>query len=330
MKDFKKNRTILIVMFTICLMVISITFLFKQTDNYLRIENVVILAVMAITALTVLIMLYLQSGNKKDYQERDKAYYLQKELLYMLEKYSMRDKEANNVLISEVKKIIESLQKQEVELTTTEKEKLLKIIEEKVETSVVEKIIETFQNKYSEIAFKDSKYKEIADDIYEMKARLNVEISKLTLRANLNLAIGSATTIFAIFVLWFTVVNKMPEFSNIENIVSTLIPRISLVIFIEIFAFFFLKMYKSNLSDIKYYHNETTNCEFKILALKTTFVKNAETEIPKIIDRFTAVERNFILKKGESTVEIEKDKLDKNTNNKLINLIKELIGTKNK
>ena len=279
--------------------------------------------------LAVFIGFYLQSGyrsgHKKEHQIKDDAFFQQK---HMFERILMRAKETNNELIEEVKNFFESQQKKEVELTTSEKEKLLRIIEDKIEASVVEKIMDTFQDKYSEAAFIDNKYKEIVHDIFEIKRRLYNEISKLTLRANVNLAIGAATTIFAIAILWLTVVSQISDFSNMETIVFVLIPRISLVIFIEVFAFFFLKMYKSNLSDIKYYHNEMTNCDFKILALKTAFAKNDETEIDKIINSFITVERNFILKKGETTVEIEKDKSDSNQSNKLINIIKDIVAAK--
>ena len=41
-----------------------------------------------------------------------------------------------------------------------------------------------------------------------------------------------------------------------------------MAIFIEVFSFFFLKLYKSGLADILYYQNELTNLESKFLALE--------------------------------------------------------------
>lgn len=326
-------RLILVIVSAMCLVgILIVTFFLDKQEfkNLFTNELTVTLVTLAITALTFLLMSYLQSDNKKYYSQNDQSLNMQKDLRYMLTNILMKDREVNQHFINEIRDILKVQKEKEIELTTSEKEKLLNIIEDKIESSVVDKILETFQKKYSEVAMNDSKYEELAHDFYDVKFRLEREISKLTLRANLNLAIGSATTIFAIFVLWFTVVNHIPDFKNMENIISILFPRISLVIFIEIFAFFFLKLYKSNLFDIKYYHNEMTNCDFKVLALKTAFVRNLDAELPNVIDSFLKVERNFVLKKGESTLEIEKEKLDNKLNNKLFGIIQEILSTKSK
>ena len=45
-------------------------------------------------------------------------------------------------------------------------------------------------------------------------------------------------------------------------------PRLTLSIFIEFFSFFFLRLYKTGISEIKYFQNELTNAELKFIAVE--------------------------------------------------------------
>ena len=76
--------------------------------------------------------------------------------------------------------------------------------------------------------------------------------------------------------------------------------RVSIALFIQTFAYFFLRLYKTSLEDIKYYQNEITNIESRWLALATA--KDKPEFIKPAIDSLLKTERNFVLKKGESTL----------------------------
>jgi len=55
------------------------------------------------------------------------------------------------------------------------------------------------------------------------------------------------------------------------------LPRVSLVILVEVFAYFFLRLYKESLDDIKYFQTEITRVEMKTLALTVaTELKDSE------------------------------------------------------
>ena len=140
--------------------------------------------------------------------------------------------------------------------------------------------------------------------------RLKREIELLTKRANLNLIIGSTVTLVALMFLGYFVVTE--QFSSLDVLKVTLhfLPRLSLVLFIEFFSFFFLKLYKANLSEIKYYQNELTNIENKYAALMAAFDYGNEADISAVIKTMSETERNFKLQKGESTVELEKVKFE--------------------
>jgi hypothetical protein len=102
-------------------------------------------------------------------------------------------------------------------------------------------------------------------------------------------------------------------------------PRLSIAIFIEVFSFFFLKLYKNNLEDVKYFHNERTNIDSKIIALKASMLLEKEDVLNDIIKSFSTVERNFILKKDESTISIERIKLDNEQELSIISKLSDVI-----
>ncbi|OOF01018.1 hypothetical protein BZG80_15725, partial [Salinivibrio sp. MA440] len=84
----------------------------------------------------------------------------------------------------------------------------------------------------------------------------------------------------------------------------------SLVVLIEIFAYFFLKLYKSSLSEIKYFQNEMTNSEAKLAALKCSLMTNDSEATSNVIKVLSETERNAIIEKGQTTAEIEKSKVE--------------------
>jgi len=157
----------------------------------------------------------------------------------------------------------------------------------------------------------------------KIRDRLEKESNKISRLGNLNLVIGFATTILAIYVLYETL---LPTTLIGTEYITHLVPRVSLGILIELFAFFFLKMYRNNISDIKYYNNEKTNIDFKLLALRTAIVH--ETHIEETIAEFLKSERNFILKKGESTVELQKATIESNSSQKIIDSLTGLLKSK--
>ena len=102
---------------------------------------------------------------------------------------------------------------------------------------------------------------------------------------------------------YFTIFGKVEELAP-ENFV----PRLSFVVVIELFAYFFLQLYKSNLGDILYVQNEITNIQSRRIALTSSAGLGDRDSIKKTIEELAKTERNFLLKKGQSTVDLEKQK----------------------
>lgn len=146
---------------------------------------------------------------------------------------------------------------------------------------------------------------ELLDYISKYRGRLLNHINSLTKNSSLNLVIGLCTTIIGVFVLYELFMNS----SGLD--VLGYFSRISIAIFIEISSFFFLRLYSSNLFEIKYFHNELSNIDARMIALKVALLKNDTESLKFILKELMKTERNHLLKKGETTVEVEKMRFDK-------------------
>ncbi|WP_353572054.1 hypothetical protein [Candidatus Albibeggiatoa sp. nov. BB20] len=176
----------------------------------------------------------------------------------------------------------------------------------------------------------DGKYIEVLIHVQNLKGRLNIQLANLSSNRNLNLLIGLTATIIAIMLLVvFVFIETKP--TDLKMLAFHYGTRFSIVIFVEIFALFFLRLYKTNLFEIKYFQNELTNIDCKIIALKTAIYLDDKTAIRAILKELSNTERNHLLKKGETTVELERVKIEKNESKQLLeNLMKLLQEKKNK
>ncbi len=57
-------------------------------------------------------------------------------------------------------------------------------------------------------------------------------------------------------------------FADIASLLSHYVPRITTVVFIEVFSFFFLRLYKSSLAEVQYYQNELTTLASQQIAIE--------------------------------------------------------------
>ncbi len=146
-----------------------------------------------------------------------------------------------------------------------------------------------------------------------MRVRLKQEIEELGRRANLNLVIGSTISILGMFILAYFIYITNDDFkANMDPIYLSLKfgARLSLVIFMQVFAYFFLRLYRYSIFEIKYFQNEMTNIELWILALQVSSRSKDEKVGAQILAELIKVERNFRLKKGETTVALLREEIE--------------------
>jgi hypothetical protein len=193
--------------------------------------------------------------------------------------------------------------------------------------------VELLESKFGHQIYEEARIHKLNKDFIGIAQRINSEIERLTKSANLNLVFGSISTMAAIGFLGFEVLYRGTNFTELVPLLSYYIPRIAIVIFVEVFAFFFLKIYRTNLNDIKYFHNEKTNIDLKLIAIKSAIATKDVAIIKLAIEEFVRTERNFILRKDESTIELEKSKIDSNNSQSVLNAFKDVLkvnGTNNR
>lgn len=140
--------------------------------------------------------------------------------------------------------------------------------------------------------------------------RLRQELFSLSKRGNLNLSIGIVTTLTGLLLLGMFVLREPQTATDATSFLIGFVPRISLVVLIEVFAYFFLRLYKATLTEIKYFQNEVTSMEAKFLALIVATKSGSAEHLSKVIDHLSQTERNFILSKDQTTVDLERARMD--------------------
>lgn len=163
----------------------------------------------------------------------------------------------------------------------------------------------------------------------DMILRLESEIDRLNRRGGLNLAIGTIIALTDILSLAYFLYSAPDIVDGVDFFIHHL-PKLSFVIVVELFAYFFLRLYKNGFDEIKYFQNEITNIEMKAMSLKYAQEFKNEDIIKELAMHLMKTERNFILEKGQTTVSIEKDRLQNLTDSKITTMISEIIKLKQK
>lgn len=207
--------------------------------------------------------------------------------------------------------------------------KIKKQIDDKIDKISEETLFDRIDKKYEHTIVKDKNFKIILEEFNEVKNRMERETSRLSRYGLINLMLGFITTFMAIFFLAYS----LSEFNQSTTDTTTsfiykFAPRLSLSILIELFSFFFLRMYKKVLDDLKYLNNERTNIDLQLLALRTAILTEDKESISKILQSLSLTERNFILKKDETTVETQKSKLENESTDKILDKVISIINKK--
>jgi len=289
-------------------------------------------SVFIMMAASIFLLNYLKSGQlfgeKRNINEelmREELSVLRKEL-----KNSANFNRHNERLYEEVAFLKESILKRGRDsdvLSAEEKYEIVSNLKKDILKNASESFLHEIEEKYSKEIRKDKYISDLREQCKQVRDRLTKEIESLGRRGNLNLVIGVLTTIAAVAVLATTVLSGNHTLSSNE-LVAYYAPRLTLSIFIEIFSFFFLKLYKAGLGEIKYFQNELTNAELKFIAAEKAVMNNNESSIAEVISELATTERNFKLAKGESTVDLEKYRSDQASNQKIMESLAGLITNK--
>jgi len=210
-----------------------------------------------------------------------------------------------------------------IEFSESDKARILASIQAKLESDALQTYVTGIRELVSS-RFKEESLEQLFDQIVR---RLGREVQDLAKRGNLNLILGIFTTLVGLSVLGYSVFYS-PVTQSPQELIAYFLPRISLVVLIEIFAYFFLRLYKQSLSEIKYFQNEITNIESRQLALHITMRFDDLALRSKVVEDLSKTERNFILGKDQTTVDLERERLARGTYSDVANTIKDVLKKK--
>jgi hypothetical protein len=174
-----------------------------------------------------------------------------------------------------------------------------------VKSTVTEEPLSKIDEKYGKAVKNEKISSYIEENLQLTKQRLSSFRDDLSRKASAALAWGLTTAASGIiillsFVFIFSIPDNVSPFREIFYYTS----RLSIVGIIEVVAFFFLNQYRSTLADTKYISNEITNIDLKLLSLIVATKSDAPqtSAISKILQELAKTERNFALKKGETSI----------------------------
>jgi hypothetical protein len=196
-------------------------------------------------------------------------------------------------------------------LEDSDRANLVATLKNQLETQAAHEVLVKIQADAAAIARLDSRDGDIRGMFGDSQRRLLSELDNLGRRGNLNLILGGFTTMVGISLLGWTVFKEVIVANDWWSFAAHFGPRFTLVVLIELFAFFFLSLYKTTLGEIKYFQNELTNVEAKQIALYTALSNEDKTMLAGAVNALAATERNHILNKDQTTVDLEKAKIDR-------------------
>ncbi len=265
-------------------------------------------------------MIYLQSGEKEKIAVSD---------IYELKKLE----EKIDITIEEMKTI-----KSKNTFTEDEKNELKANIISTTQAETIKKIFDDNINKLTKVLELET----IKNSFLFSIRRINEEIRKLNLRANTSLTIGMIISFSGIYMLFISIdmfnSESFLSYSHQGEIIKKdsieifiqMLPRLSFVFIIELFAYFFLRLYKTCLDEIKYFQNELTNIESKLVSVEVAYITKNEEAMKEALNILVQTERNFILKKGETTVELERAKSESENMQNILKAVPEIFKNKGK
>ncbi len=173
------------------------------------------------------------------------------------------------------------------------------------------------------IASTDQKFLAIFEDFEKSKKRISLHILQLRRNGQTNFMVGLIIASVGVLLLYYFIENwgdtSLPELFHAF--------RLTIIFIIEILAFFFLRIFKDNNKEVKYFQNELTNFETKASALKMAFASNNLVAIQDLIRDFAKIERNFLLEKGQSTTDLEMKKIDVQSESYISEIISKVLNS---
>ncbi|MCK8121351.1 hypothetical protein [Pseudoalteromonas sp. 2CM32C] len=211
----------------------------------------------------------------------------------------------NIEIVALLKSIDSSLEKGKLESTLSESERkeIVSSISATVESHLNESLLSKIEQKYGKTIHSSVLSDLSISSLNKTVSRLSSYANDLKSKAAVNLSYGIGATVVAIGTLIYVLFNAAaPE--NASTIQETFYytSRLFLVLLVQGISIFFLNLYKSTTNNILYLSNEITNHESKRDALAISLSSGNFESASSMLVSLSNTERNFTLKKGETSI----------------------------
>ena len=283
-------------------------------ETLLSLKNTVITAT-AVAAVAFFLMRYLNRGESP-FGSRE------------LERTKAQLEHEIHLIAQRLAKETEVRSQERLSISEREKESLIETLTEALKQEAAQDVLSKLEKKLQEQAEEVAALALISRQRGETIGRLREELYSLSKRGNLNLSIGIATTLAGLLLLGMFVLQEPAAPMDPAVFAMGFLPRLSLVILIEVFAYFFLRLYKTTLIEIKYFQNEVTSMEAKFLALTVATKTGDTSHLARVVDHWAQIERNFILSKDQTTLDLERSKLEVQERSDVLGKLADLLRRK--
>jgi len=213
----------------------------------------------------------------------------------------------------------------EPELKPEDNAALLDLLIDKIKSESTQSLLDELRSQISDQETRQFKARVQRTPFFRTRTRLEEAIEILQKRANLNLLAGMVVTAAGLAIMWQTI-KSAPSDGAALPFALHYIPRITIFFFVELLAYFFLRLYKANLEGTRYYHNELTSIDAKRIAAQELPYLTDDSLRGRLLEALLSTERNFILDKGQTTVEIEAAKASQQASSSLAKEISSVLG----
>lgn len=169
--------------------------------------------------------------------------------------------------ITEITTTVEQLKSAQLGALAGNREELIAALRPTLLTDIATEL----ENRFAVNAIDAARTSEIRHSFEAAYQRLQIELSSLSRRSNLNLVIGVLTTAIAVSLLTYMVLGTNSSFDSLTALLSHYVPRVTVVLFIEVFSFFFLRLYRSTLAETRSYQEDLTTLTLRQVALETAW-----------------------------------------------------------
>jgi len=205
-----------------------------------------------VSAMAIL-MIYLQTGFRG--RTTDEVRYGRHEeqldfIMGRLQKLDVVDTERLQEVqdqLSDLKSGLARVQEQSSQLSEEQTRYLVDSLENRIREESAARTLADIEDKIRTQVSKNVENATVSAQFGSTLRRLNTEISALSRRGNLNLVLGIATTVSGLAVLGYYVFYGKAPVDDPWAFTCHFFPRLTLVVFIEIFAYFFLTLYKASI-----------------------------------------------------------------------------------